>query len=71
MNDYKCSDCKYWVSSEGLDYGECRAQPPRFNDRLADILSDQDRCKDCHDRGFFPEVHKDDWCGLFLPERKS
>lgn len=69
MNAARCDNCRYWQSSEGLDYGECRAQPPRFNERMAEILSSDDKheCVSCQELGFWPESHRSDWCGLFLP----
>ena len=54
-----CSDCCFFVSSEGLEMGECHADPPVFNHDLAEILSSKDRCVDCHQMGFWPQISKD------------
>ena len=60
-----CRSCPFWKSSEGLEYGECRFGPPSFSDSLADILSNSHNssCEDCHQRGWWPETHQEDFCG--------
>ena len=48
-----CGDCRYWQAREGRVLSTCRRNPP--------VMAHESN------RGFWPVVEEDGWCGEFAP----
>lgn len=64
----RCETCKFWLTNDNKEVGECRRYPPA---RDEDLGSDVEIMNNTGFFGWFVRTDSDDWCGEYQIDLKK